>query len=253
MAREIRIRGLVDRQWMGSTDDSGIFVQTVEWDRLTSMQCVAGDLGLAAGAGSSTAGSPGYMAAIMGNVIVGSPGSAVNLTATHNIVAGVIGKYDHVGTNASGYFGAAMLAEIGDGATAARAAVLAVMGGDSTASSAFAAFGVDWNASTVASRFNTGLDLEGPAAHNDYLIPRYNQSFIRMGGRIQNAVGDPVTVNDICVLAGTAAPTNGTSGTGAGVAAAGSLYIRQSGSDSVLSINTNTLASPTWTVVGSQS
>ena len=252
MAREIRIRGLENRQRMEANDDSGIFVQTVEWDRLTSMQCVAADLGMSAGAGSSTSASPSYMAAMMGGVIVGTPTTAVNLTATRSIVAGVIGKYDHVGTNASTYMGAAVIAEIGDASTAARAAFLAVLGGDTGAASAPAAFGVDWNSSLAAARFNTGLDLEGPAAHDGYFGPRYNQSFIRMGGRTQNAGGDVVTVTDIHVLAGTAAPTDGVSGTGAGVAAAGSLYVRQSAADSRLFINTNTQASPTWVNVGTQ-
>ena len=253
MAREIRIRGLESRQRMEASDDSGIFVQTVEWDRTTSMQCIAADLGLAAGAGSSTSASPSYMAAVMGNVIVGTTATAVNLTATRSIVAGVVGKYDHVGTNASTYMGAAVIGEIGDQSTAARAAILAVMGGDSGTATAPAAYGVDWNSSTPASRFNIGLDLEGPTPHDDYLTPRYDQSFIRMGGRTVNAAGAVVTVSNIAILAGTGAPTNGTSGTGLNFAAAGSLYIRQSGSDSVLYINTNTAASPTWTSVGSQS
>lgn len=217
---------------MGSSDDSGFFVQTVEWDLASSMQCVAADLGLAAAAGSSTAASPAYLAAAMFNVVTGSTTTAVNLTATHNIVAGLVCKYDHVGTNASGYPGAPIIAEIGDGATAARAAVLAVMGGDSTVSSAHAAFGVDWQTSTLASRFNTGLDLEGLAAHNGYAVPRYNQSFIRIGGRTNNAAGVAVTVADIHILAGTAAPTDGAAGTGVNVAGPGSLYIRQDGTSS---------------------
>lgn len=46
------------------------------------------------------------------------------------------------------------------------------------------------------------------------------------------------------------APTNGTSGTLAGVAEKGSLLTDTT--NAKLYINTNTLASPTWTVVGSQ-
>lgn len=54
-------------------------------------------------------------------------------------------------------------------------------------------------------------------------------------------------------LTGSAAPTDGTSGTGAGFAAPGSMYTRASTTNSKLYINTNTTASPTWTVVGAQS
>ena len=50
---------------------------------------------------------------------------------------------------------------------------------------------------------------------------------------------------------GAGAPVDGTSGTGAGSAGKGSLYIDVSGAK--LYINTNTKASPTWVVVGTQS
>ena len=49
---------------------------------------------------------------------------------------------------------------------------------------------------------------------------------------------------------GAGAPTDGTSGTGAGVAHPGSLYIDTT--NAKLYINTNTQASPTYTVVGAQ-
>lgn len=50
-----------------------------------------------------------------------------------------------------------------------------------------------------------------------------------------------------------AAPTNGTSGDGAGWAGPGSEYTDRTASTGVKYINTNTLASPTWTKVGTQS
>ena len=56
--------------------------------------------------------------------------------------------------------------------------------------------------------------------------------------------------NDIWFWTITDAPTNGTSGDGAGWAGPGSLLV--STNDNKLRINTNTLASPTWTVVGAQ-
>lgn len=61
----------------------------------------------------------------------------------------------------------------------------------------------------------------------------------------QHVLGD----NDVFVSGGSSAPTNGTSGTGATVAGPGSLYIRTNGS---IYQNTNTKASPTWTLIGTQ-
>lgn len=52
-------------------------------------------------------------------------------------------------------------------------------------------------------------------------------------------------------LVGSGAPTDGTSGTGAGIAGPGSTY--NDYTNQVIYTNTNTKASPTWTVVGSQS
>lgn len=53
--------------------------------------------------------------------------------------------------------------------------------------------------------------------------------------------------NDIVQSTGSAAPTNGTSGTGAGVSGPGSVYYRTNGS---VYVNTNTKASPTWVSLG---
>lgn len=57
--------------------------------------------------------------------------------------------------------------------------------------------------------------------------------------------------NDVFILVDQAVPTNGTSGDGAGFAGKGSLCVDANGGK--LYINTGTKASPTWTVVGSQS
>lgn len=55
---------------------------------------------------------------------------------------------------------------------------------------------------------------------------------------------------DVVMIAGDGAPSDGTSGDGAGFAGPGSLYSDYT--NGKLYINTNTKASPTWTVVGSQ-
>lgn len=65
------------------------------------------------------------------------------------------------------------------------------------------------------------------------------------------ADGGHMIGNDVNIFAGDGAPTNGTSGTRAGTAGPGSLYSDYT--NGKLYINTNTKASPTWTVVGTQS
>ena len=249
MPAEIQVRGLDhfhQRMEPSQNGDIGFGVNVVSWDGTRSFQAIWADFAPAATFGSSTNATPAYGAAVMGNIT----GSAA-VAGTDNILAGVIGKWDLTGTISATYAGAAVRGEIGNNSTSARAAILAVMGGDTATSSAVAAFGVDWNASTVASKFDYGMDLEGLTAHDSYLIPRYDDGFIRMGGRVLNAAGVEVTITNLVILAGTAAPTDGTSGTGLNNAGPGSLYIRQSGSDSKIYINGNTAASPTWNLVTS--
>ena len=188
MAREKRIRGLPYEQWMEGTDDLPFLVEIVEWDRANAIQCIAADLTVVAGYGSSTSASPVYCAPIMGNLIAGTPAvtgvsslTNVNLTGTANMMAAVIGKYSHIGTNATTYPAAAVRGEIGGGSSAATAAFLAVLGGDpTTATSATAAFAVDYqNSSPIGTnRFVYGLDLAG-ASHDGYNAVAYGTADIR--------------------------------------------------------------------------
>lgn len=215
-------------------------------------QAVEGDLSLAAAAGSSTANAPVYLGGVMGNLI-----RSGNLTATANINAGVIGKYDITGTNASTYAKAGVIGEVGGSIAGAISqssdgAFVAVLGGDAGPVRSRAAYTVDFvNTGPHAagqSYFNYGLDLQGGGAHDGHMTGRYEDGFIRLGGVFNNA-GTAETVSNVCVLVGTAAATNGASGTGAGNCGAGSLYIRQAGASSTLLINTNTAASPTWSAI----
>lgn len=57
--------------------------------------------------------------------------------------------------------------------------------------------------------------------------------------------------NDVWLFSKAGVPTAGTSGDGAGWATIGSLCVDRT--NGKLYINTNTKASPTWTVVGTQS
>ena len=58
--------------------------------------------------------------------------------------------------------------------------------------------------------------------------------------------------NQVVVFQGSGAPVNGGAGTGAGFAGPGSLYIDRTTTTGKVYINTNTVASPTWVSVGSQ-
>lgn len=232
----------METNFLGKKNAQGALEATYGED--TSFQLVAADLTLVAAAGSSS--SSKYIAAGMFNVI-----AAEALTKTMPVLAGVIGKHDIPYAISSTYPGAGVIGEIGD-QSRATAAILAVMGGDSGANtSPRALYGVDWQNSTPGSYVGFGLDLEG-VIHDGYVEPRYNKGWVRYGGRYNNA-GAVETVNDVLELFGTAAPTNGASGTGAGDAGPGSRYTRSAGANSKLYINTNTKASPTWTVVGAQS
>jgi hypothetical protein len=59
--------------------------------------------------------------------------------------------------------------------------------------------------------------------------------------------------NNVGILTNAGAPTSGTSGTGVNKAGPGCLLIDITASVGKLYINTGTLTSPTWTVVGTQS
>lgn len=69
-------------------------------------------------------------------------------------------------------------------------------------------------------------------------------------GDVQTGDASIVLAGDIAILTGDAAPTDGTEGTGAGVAGPGSLHTNSD--DTVLRINTGTKASPVWESVGGQ-
>lgn len=65
------------------------------------------------------------------------------------------------------------------------------------------------------------------------------------------ADGGAAIGNGVILISGDGAPTDGTSGTGAGQVAKGSQYNDYTNGKAY--INTGTKASPTWTVIGSQS
>lgn len=192
-----------------------------------SFQMLAADLTLEAGSGSSAGDNPKFLAAIMGNII------GATLTADANYLGGVIGAYSVTGTKATTYPAGAVLAQISDSVTEADGAVVAYIDGDSGVTTANAAFKAMANNSNAGSGFNYGLDLTS-GSHDGFNALAILKADLRL-------------TNDVCVLQGTAVPTDGT--TGANFAGPGSMYIRVSGSNSNAYINCNTKASPTWKLV----
>lgn len=124
-----------------------------------SFQPIGPDLNLAAAAGSST--DSKYIATGMFNIL----GDA--LTKTKTYIAAAIAKLSITGTNLSSYPRAAIAAEVGDGVTAADAAVIAVVGGDSAQTNARAAYAVDNQNSTPGSGFSYVIDGY-KASHDGY-------------------------------------------------------------------------------------
>lgn len=191
-----------------------------------SRQLLSGDLTVSGTPGHAG----GYLAGIMGNIL----GTSITGTGNSNM-AGVQGKYDISGTNSSTHAKGAVVGEVGDNTTSADGAFVAVLGGDSNTTSARAAFTVDYQNSIAASKFDYGMDLQGPGAHNNYQAVSYNLAPVRI-------------VSDVVILTPAAgAPSDGVSGTGAGTAGPGSLYVNLT--TGKWYSNTNTKASPTWVLV----
>lgn len=197
----------------------------------SSYQPIWGDLTLAAAAGSTDG---KFLAPFMGNVF------GTNLTKAGNYIGGVIGHYSVDGTNASTYPVGAVLGGITDGTTTADGAFVAYIDGDSASTTARSGFKVMTNNSTASSGFDFGVDLQD-AAHDGYAAVD-EDFYLKAPMRL---------VKDVVFLVNDGAPVDGTSGSGAGNAGPGSLFFDTSGKK--LYINTNTTASPTWTVVGTQS
>lgn len=85
-----------------------------------------------------------------------------------------------------------------------------------------------------------------PSAHAAPSLLNLTNSFGEKSANIVGGTGVPLPGNaNVILMNGATTPVNGGSGTGAGLAAKGSLYIAQD--TGVLYQNTNTKASPTWT------
>ena len=190
------------------------------------------------GFGSSDYATPGEAFSVFGRVQCGAPFSVAPST-TFNHMAGTVGEFAVIGTYANNGLMAGVMGIINTNTLSGDAAVMAFMDGDSGLTTARCAFGVAMAQTTGGSGFEYGIDLKmqdpvadggGPSS-----ITPYKKANIRME-------------DDVVVMVDAGAPNTGT--TGATFAGVGSLYIDST--NGVLYINTNTIASPTWTVVGTQ-
>lgn len=159
-----------------------------------------------------------------------------NLTSTATYYVGTMGRYLITGTNASTFPKVGVLGVVGNVTTTADAAVMAWMDGDGGVTTANAGFGIGMTQSTAASGFNYGMDL----SFHDTGVAGSTQPYKKAAVRLDN---------NVVVMTGSGVPTNGT--TGDNFAGPGSLYVDISGAK--LYINTGTISSPAWVVVGSQS
>ena len=191
------------------------------------------------GFGSSAYQTPGEAYGVFGRTQSGAP-FADTPTTTFNNIAGTVGNFAVIGTYNNNGLMAGVLGIINTNTLSGDAAVMAFMQGDSGVTTARAAYGVVMAQTTSGSGFDFGIDLKmqdpqfdggGPTG----VIP-YKKANIRME-------------NDVVFMNAAGVPTNGT--TGANFAGKGSLYVNIT--TGILYINTGTLASPTWVVVGSQS
>ena len=158
--------------------------------------------------------------------------SGANLTKTRTSQAPIHGVFWVTGTNASTRPKCAVLGEIHDGVATADACFVAMTAGSSTPRAMFGVAALNPDINTA----EWGLDLSYNCAQDIKVGVGYTRGDIRMS-------------NDVIVAQG-GAPVDGTAGTQATAAGPGSLYIDTT--NKKLYINTNTKASPTWTLVGGQ-
>lgn len=200
----------------------------------SSFQPFAADLTLAAAAG----GTDGkFLSPVMGHIF------GTNLSKSGNYVSGLIGALSVDGTRATELQVGGVTGVVMDGSQNADGAVVAVIDGSdpSSVTRANAAFAARMNNNNASSGVDYGVDL--------YDAGRSSALYSGGGQPLLVAKADVRMSNEVCILSGAGAPSDGT--TGATFAGPGSLYIDRT--NKKLYINTNTKASPTWTVVGSQS
>jgi hypothetical protein len=177
--------------------------------------------------GSSTATNPSSAQGSSGQVF----GSNLASTATYYI--GATGRYLITGTNASTFAKAGVMGVVGNTTTTADAAVMAWMDGDGGLTTARAGYAIGMTQSTGGSGFDYGMDLQ-------------LQDAVGGGGSVQDYKKAEIRVsNDVVVMTGAGAPTDGT--TGDNFAGPGSLYVDITGAN--LYVQTSLITTPVWKLV----
>jgi hypothetical protein len=177
--------------------------------------------------GSSTATNPSSAQGSSGQVF----GNNLSSTATYYI--GATGRYLITGTNASTFAKAGVMGVVGNTTTSADAAVMAWMDGDGGETTARAGYAIGMTQSTGTSGFDYGMDLQ-------------LQDAVGGGGSVQDYKKAEIRVsNDVVVMTGSGAPTDGT--TGDNFAGPGSMYVDITGAN--LYIQTGLITNPVWKLV----
>ena len=149
-------------------------------DATGSFQPIWGDLTYVGAAGGTST----YHAGVMGNFM----GDTLS-NAGSDIHAGVVGKYSVTTSDALTGAKAGLVGEVET--SVGDAAVMAVLGGDTSAITPGAAYGVVYLNSTAGSHFNYGLDLYH-AATTDYGAPSavdYGTADIRLSSGVKISTG----------------------------------------------------------------
>jgi hypothetical protein len=219
--------------------ENGFVLGTSSAPYITSSSSVEGAATRGATFTVNPTGSFGSNTAIAPSSAQGASGQVfgANLSSTATYYIGTTGRYLITGTNASTFAKAGVMGVVGNTTTTADAAVMAWMDGDGGATTARAGFGIGMTQSTAASGFEYGMDLQlQDAVGGGGSVQPYKKAELRLS-------------NDIVLMTGAGAPTNGT--TGDNFAGVGSLYVDITAGK--LYINTGAITNPTWTIVGTQS
>src|SRR3989344_389234 len=187
------VRALTDANWSVTT--AGLFTtasnisvtdgevgatKSRATDATGSFQPIWGDLTYVGAAGGTST----YHAGVMGNFM----GDTLS-NAGSDIHAGVVGKYSVTTSDALTGAKAGLVGEVET--SVGDAAVMAVLGGDTSAITPGAAYGVVYLNSTAGSHFNYGLDLYH-AATTDYGAPSavdYGTADIRLSSGVKISTG----------------------------------------------------------------
>lgn len=188
-----------------------------------SREMLARDLTIGAGAGSSDANNPAFLAAARFRLF----GSA--LTKAGNYIAAVVGRFGIKGAKTTTLPTGAVHGWIEDGVTAVDGAFTAYVDNTSAATKANAAFKAMMARAIAGDGFDFGLDLTDK-------VGQILKADVRMD-------------NEVCLLSKAGAPVDGAAGTGAGFAGLGSICVDRT--NGKLYINGGTKASPTWKLVTS--